>query len=512
MNYTLTTPLFYVNDKPHLGSAYTTVACDAMAIFHRLMGDNVIFITGVDEHGQKIERTANMNGIEPKDHCEAISKKYIDLWNKYEISYDSFVRTSSSSHIQLVEEFYERVKKSGDIYLGRQQGWYCVGCEEYKDNNNKDKAYFCDTHQRECEWRDEENLFFKLSKYQKQIEDLCNKPNFINPKSRQREIVNFVSNGLKDFSISRIDIDWGIPVPDYPGHTFYVWFDALLGYLSAITQYKDTKLDNLLEDGWPADVHFIGKDILRFHAIYWPAMLISAGLDIPKKVFGHGFLTREGQKMGKSLGNVLDPVDLSNNYSNDAVRWYLLKDFQFGNDGDFQEKRFVEIINNDLANTIGNLLNRTSSMSRKWFKDSVPKINRKKIESHYLKEKSKQATLAFKEHMNNIEIKQACESVLSLAIATNTYLNDKAPWKLIKEQSNLEEVSSDIFCVLETIRIIGLLLIPIVPKLSSEILTQLNYNINKADWIKQLEWGNLKSGSKLPEPNPIITRLEYEQP
>ena len=265
-------------------------------------------------------------------------------------------------------QFYERVKESDDIYMGVQKGWYCVGCEEFKDNPENSATYKCPIHQKNLEWKNEENLFFRLSKYQKQIENIINEPSFIEPIERKNEIINFVSRGLKDFSISRTNVSWGIPVPDHNNHTFYVWFDALLGYVSAISSdTKEHSLEKSISGGWPADIHLIGKDILRFHAVYWPAMLISAGMKVPKKVFGHGFLTREGQKMGKSLGNVLDPDLLLSKYGNDPVRWYLIKDISLGNDGDFQDKRFVDIINNDLANTIGNLLNRTLSMSRKWF-------------------------------------------------------------------------------------------------------------------------------------------------
>ncbi len=373
MSFVITTPLYYVNDKPHLGSIYTTIICDSIARYKRLLGEDVIFITGVDEHGLKIQRTANQKSLEPQKHCDEISDIFKNSWKKWNISFDKFIRTSSNNHETIVNEFYGRVKNSGDIYMGIQKGWYCVGCEEFKDNPENSATYKCPIHQKNLEWKNEENLFFKLSKYQSQIEDIINDPSFIEPKERRNEIKNFVSKGLKDFSISRTNVAWGINVPDVKNHTFYVWFDALLGYVSAINSgSKTNSLEKAIKDGWPADIHLIGKDILRFHAVYWPAMLISAGMKVPKKVFGHGFLTREGQKMGKSLGNVLDPNLLLNKYGKDPVRWYLLKNIALGSDGDFQNIRFVDIINNDLANTIGNLLNRTSSMSRKWFNNKVP--------------------------------------------------------------------------------------------------------------------------------------------
>ena len=366
MSFTITTPLYYVNDRPHLGSTYTTLACDTIARFHRLKGEKVTLISGCDEHGLKIQRTAEAAGLKPQAHCDAVSERFRDLWSRWGISLDRFVRTSEPRHRVLVAEFFARVEANGDVVEGRQQGWYCVACEEFKDDPHEAEDPECPIHRRPLEWRDEVNLFFRLSRYQEAIAALVARPGFVMPPSRRREVENFVAGGLKDFSISRIDLPWGIAVPGHPGHTFYVWFDALLGYLTALFGPGETpSLAALAERGWPAQLHVIGKDILRFHAVFWPAMLLSAGLPLPDQVFGHGFLTREGQKMGKSLGNVLDPELLLERCGRDAVRWYLLRDIPFGDDGDFQQQRFQDLVNNDLANTIGNLLNRTSSMARK---------------------------------------------------------------------------------------------------------------------------------------------------
>ncbi len=511
MSFVITTPLYYVNDKPHLGSIYTTLICDSIARYKRLSGEKVIFITGVDEHGLKIQRTASNKNVKPQVHCDEISNIFIQNWRDWDITYNKFVRTSSKNHESIVDEFYRRVKKSDDIYMGVQKGWYCVGCEEFKDNPENSPTQKCPIHQKTLEWKNEENLFFKLSKYQSQIEDLINKPSFIQPKERRNEIINFVSKGLKDFSISRTNVSWGIPVPDTKNHTFYVWFDALLGYVSAISQnFSNPSLETSINNGWPADIHLIGKDILRFHSVYWPAMLLSAGMKVPKKVFGHGFLTREGQKMGKSLGNVLDPNLLLSKYGKEAVRWYLLKDITLGNDGDFQNRRFVDIINNDLANTIGNLLNRTSSMSRKWFNNKVPN-NEDLIIDNTLELYSKEKVNNYIKHFNSYTLDLAANDLLDLAINTNLYLNEKQPWTLIKDKNNISLVSNIIYNVLESIRIIGLLLLPILPDLSSKIDIQLGsiYDKNKS-WIEQLNWGILKHESILPIPNPIIEKLEYE--
>ncbi len=508
MPYTLTTPLFYVNDKPHLGSTYTTIACDALARFNRYQGHDVIFITGVDEHGQKIERSAEAKNISPQQHCDEVSQVYQELWANWSMSHDRFVRTSSEIHTNIVNSFFDRINDSGDIYMGRQQGWYCIGCEEYKDVDPNLKEHKCELHQKVLEWKDEENLFFRLSRFQTQIESLINREDFIFPESRRNEIKNFVKQGLRDFSISRVNLKWGIPVPGYSEHTFYVWFDALVGYLTALfLSHTSTSLDNLGKLGWPASVHMVGKDILRFHAVYWPAMLLSAGLPIPNKLFGHGFLTREGQKMGKSLGNIIDPAELISTYGSDPIRWYLLRDIKFGSDGDFQKERLVNIVNNDLANIIGNLLNRTLSMSRKWFDNGIPLINISNIKSHILASVAEESIKSAITNYSKISFHEAAESILNLASASNIYLNESQPWKVIRTD-DIQKVSEDIYCVLESTRIIGILLAPIVPELSSKIMQQLSYQFNNSNWTLDLNWGLLVPGNKLPEPQPILNKLD----
>jgi len=510
MTYIITTPLYYVNDKPHLGSVYTTIICDSIAKYNRLKGEKVTFITGVDEHGLKIQRTAQSNGLSPSDHCDVISDIFYSNWNDWNISFDKFIRTSSKHHLSIVHEFYKKVRNSNDIYMGVQKGWYCVGCEEFKDNPDNSSTYQCPIHKKNLEWKNEENLFFRLSKYQKEIEELINNENFIEPKERRNEIRNFVSKGLKDFSISRTNLNWGISVPEEEGHTFYVWFDALLGYISAICLNESNQsIDGSINLGWPADVHLIGKDILRFHAVYWPAMLISAGIKPPKKIIGHGFLTREGMKMGKSIGNVLDPKLLLSKYGEDRVRWFLLKDIILGSDGDFQDKRFVDIVNNDLANTIGNLLNRTTSMSRKWFDNSVPTdIN---VKEKQFVELSQKTIDNYLKYFDTYSISQACNEILNFAIKINLYLNDEKPWVLIKNTNNNNQVKQIIYNVLESNRLIALLLKPILSDLSNNILAQLNQiEIENENWKDNLNWGILKPGVKLPKPIPIIEKLEYE--
>ncbi|MGC6482415.1 MAG: methionine--tRNA ligase [Synechococcus sp.] len=513
MTYSLTTPLYYVNDKPHLGSTYTTLACDALARFQRLEGHDVVFITGVDEHGQKIQRTAAERGVSPQEHCDAVTTRYRSLWSAWGISNDRFVRTTAERHWPLVEAFFQRCEANGDIRTGHQTGWYCVGCEEFKDESAEAKDPICPIHQKALEWRDEENLFFCLSNFQERIEALIQQPDFIAPANRRKEIQNFVAGGLRDFSISRVNVSWGLPVPGHPGHTFYVWFDALLGYLTALLDDGGTvDLDRLTSVGWPAQMHVIGKDILRFHAVYWPAMLMSAGLPVPARVFGHGFLTREGQKMGKSLGNVLDPEVLLERCGPDAVRWYLLRDILFGDDGDFQQQRFSDLVNNDLANTIGNLLNRTTSMARKWFGDAVPPTGAAIESDHPLRQHAEASIDQVREAMPAMAFQRASEAVLQLAIQANGYLNERAPWSLMKQPGQEAAVGSDLYAVLECCRIVGVLLNPLVPDLSGRILDQLGQEPMPEQWKDLLIWGNLASDQPLPKPNPVMQRLELESP
>lgn len=520
MTYTLTTPLYYVNDRAHLGSTYTTIACDALARHRRLRGDDVLFITGCDEHGLKIQRTAEASGRTPQSHCDLISDGYRQLWQRWGISHDRFIRTTDPRHRAIVEQFFARVEANGDIRQGRQQGWYCVACEEFKDEPHEHEDPECEIHRRPLEWRDEMNLFFRLSRYQQPIAELIQRPDFVQPPSRRREVENFVASGLKDFSISRLDLPWGIAVPGYSGHTFYVWFDALLGYLTALLEPGDpAELEIALQRGWPAALHVIGKDILRFHAVFWPAMLMSAGLPLPDSVFGHGFLTREGQKMGKSLGNVLDPVQLLDRCGRDAVRWYLLREIPFGEDGDFQQLRFCELVNNDLSNTIGNLLNRTAAMAGRWFGGIVPSAGSAASADHPLATSCLATASSFDAAMERLEFRQAAESLVQLAETANCYLSVAAPWKRFKLEGASPAVAADLYAVLETCRWLALLLTPLVPDLASRMLAQLSCaalvsdrRVDPQAWATARRWGGLVEGASLPEPTPVMQRLELDTP
>jgi methionyl-tRNA synthetase len=517
--FVLTTPLYYVNDLPHIGSAYTTIAADVVARFQRLRGKDVLLITGTDEHGQKIQRTAEALGRSPQAHCDKIVEGFKFLWQELNISYERFSRTTSPRHEAIVREFFQRVWDNGDIYLGQQQGWYCVSCEEFKEERDLLEGHRCPIHvNKEAEWRDEQNYFFRLSRYQRQLEALYQeRPDFIQPHSRRNEVVNFVNQGLLDFSISRVKFDWGFPVPADPSHVIYVWFDALLGYVTALLDPgSEPTLENALSYWWPINLHLIGKDILRFHAVYWPAMLLSAGLPLPGQVFGHGFLTKDGQKMGKSLGNIIDPIDLINRYGADAVRFYFLKEIEFGRDGDFNETRFVNILNADLANDLGNLLNRTLQMANKYCDRRVPPVLAENIPADdVLKSKGLTLGVQVAAAYDTLSFSQACEAILALVRASNKYVDEQAPWTLYK-QGNQVAVEQVLYTVLESVRLAAYLLSPIIPGISNAIYQQLGFTVdfNQKDVDKTLlfthhaQWGVLPAQQALASPQPIFRRLD----
>ncbi|MFQ3618337.1 MAG: methionine--tRNA ligase [Cyanobacteriota bacterium] len=518
--FVVTTPIYYVNDLPHIGSAYTTIAADVLARFHRLKGDSVLMVTGTDEHGQKIQRTAEALGRSPQAHCDEIASGFAALWEQFNIQYDRFIRTTAPRHEAIVKEFFQRVWDAGDIYLGHQQGWYCVSCEEFKEERELLPGKHCPLHpNKEVEWRDEKNYFFRLSKYQDALQTLYeSQPDFIQPDSRRNEVLSFVSQGLQDFSISRVNLEWGIPLPVDPDHTIYVWFDALLNYITAsVEPDQEPTLENAV--WWPASLHIIGKDILRFHAVYWPAMLMSAGLPLPERVFGHGFLTKDGQKMSKSLGNIIDPFDLVQRYNSDAIRYYFLKEIEFGRDGDFSETRFVNILNADLANDLGNLLNRVLKLAHKNCEGKVPGgTGDRPLLDESFEETGRSLGETVTQAYETLAFDQACNAVLSIVRASNKYVDEQAPWMLFK-QGNQSAAERVIYTVLETVRLSAYLLSPIVPDLSSRIYQQLGYPVdfNQLDeafietsipFSAHTRWGTLPPGQPLAAPQPVFQRLE----
>ncbi len=517
--FVITTPLYYVNALPHMGSAYPTIAADVLARFQRLRGKSVLFVTGTDEHGQKIQRSAEAAGLDPQVHCDRIVAQFQALWQQLNIQCDRFIRTTDPRHDQIVNEFYQRVWDQGDIYLGQQQGWYCVACEEFKEERDLLEPHRCPIHPTvEAEWRGEATYFFRLSNYQAKLEALyAAKPDFIQPETRRNEVVSFVSQGLQDFSISRVNVSWGIPVPSDPKHTLYVWFDALLGYVTALLEPDQAPtLSDALSRWYPVNTHLIGKDILRFHAVYWPAMLMSAGLELPDRIFGHGYLTKDGQKMGKTLGNVLDPFELVKQYGADAVRYYFLKEIEFGRDGDFNETRFINILNADLANDLGNLLNRTLKMALKSCEGQVPEPTPALWEGVALVDLAKTLGDRVTQSYEAMAFSEAYEAILTIARMGNKYIDEQAPWTLYK-QGQTSAANHVLYTVLEAVRLAAYLLAPVIPTVSNAIYQQLGYTVDfdnqsqasqRVPFATHTQWGTLPPHQPLGSPQPVFQRLE----
>ncbi|CAN1170829.1 Methionine--tRNA ligase, chloroplastic/mitochondrial [Linum perenne] len=511
--FVLTTPLYYVNAAPHMGSAYTTIAADAIARFQRLLGKKVILVTGTDEHGEKIATAAAACGSSPSEHCDVVSQAYKSLWNDLDISYNKFIRTTELKHEAIVKEFYSRVLANGDIYHADYEGIYCVNCEEYKDEKELLDNKCCPVHLKPCIERKEENYFFALSKYQQKLEEIfSSNPNFVQPSYRLNEVQSWIKSGLKDFSISRASVEWGIQVPDDKRQTIYVWFDALLGYISALAEdNRHTSLQEAVLAGWPASLHLIGKDILRFHAVYWPAMLMSAGLDLPKMVFGHGFLTKDGMKMGKSLGNTLEPNELVQKFGSDAVRYFFLREVEFGNDGDYSEDRFINIVNAHLANTIGNLLNRTLGLLKKNCQSTLVVDSVTAAEGSAIKTTVENLVEKARSSYEKLSLSSACEAVLEIGNAGNLYMDERAPWSLFKQGGAASEAAAkDLVIILEAMRIIAIALSPVAPRLSWRIYEQLGFSEDQfaaVTW-EETKWGGLKAGQVMGQPNPVFARIE----
>ena len=458
----VTTPIYYVNDVPHLGHAYTTIAADTIARFYRIRNYDVFFLTGTDEHGLKIQKKAEELGISPKELVDRNAERFKKLWEFLGIEYTKFIRTTDPYHVEFVQKVFEECYKRGDIYLGEYEGWYCVGCEEFKTEAELAEDYTCPIHQKKCEYIKEPSYFFRLSKYQDKLLELYEKhPEFIQPDYRRNEIISFVKQGLKDLSVTRprSRVKWGIPVPFDPEHTIYVWFDALFNYISA--------LEDKVDIYWPADLHLVGKDILRFHTVYWPAFLISLGYEIPKKVFAHGWWTVEGKKMSKTLGNVVDPYDVVKEFGLDQVRYFLLREVPFGQDGDFSRKAIINRINGELANEIGNLYSRVVNMANKFLGGEVS--------GERDEEYQKVATETIKnyeEYMKAVNFYKAIEEILKFTSYLNKYVDEKQPWSLNKE-GKTRELKKILYTLVDGLYVLTHLLYPITPNKMKEALEML---------------------------------------
>lgn len=525
----VTTPLFYVNASPHMGSAYPTIAADALSRFYAMVGAVPILVTGCDEHGEKIAAAAASKlGVDQcsslqdvQQFCNGVASEFDDLWSKLSIQYDRFVRTTSDQHGQIVKQFMKRVWDNGDIYKSMYDGLYCTGCEEYKVESDLLDDNVCPTHLKPCSSRKEENYFFALSKYQDRLETfLEDNPTFVLPAERRNEVLGWVKSGLRDFSVSRANNPWGIPVPYDESQTIYVWFDALLGYVSALLQdVENPTIEDALSRGWPADVHIIGKDILRFHAVYWPAMLMSAGLPLPRRIVGHGFITKDGMKMGKSLGNTLDPHTLVQTFGADAVRYYFLRGVDFGRDGDFSEQRFIDIVNADLANSLGNLLNRSLNLLKKNCNGVLPLSARNLAtietdeEEGLLRQTSENAAVSAFRCYEALDFVGACEAVMSISNDANMYIDRIAPWTKFKSDNpdDVELARRCIVNVLEASRIVAAGLSAVTPGVSEKVYEALGLGDRfraGLDWDQEMVWGMLSEGMTFGKPKPVFPRLE----
>jgi methionyl-tRNA synthetase len=465
-------------------------------------GSKATFLTGTDEHGQKIEKAAAANSISPQEHCDRFSNDFKELWDLLEINYSHFVRTSNPEHQEFVKTFFDKVNAKGDIYKANYEGLYCVDCEDFKLEKdlekNEDGELMCPIHKKKVENYAQENYFFKLSKYEQALKDYIKEhPDFIAPDYRKNEVLSWLEDGLRDFPISRVNLDWGINIPGDDNQKIYVWFDALLSYISGLkTQQSEVWADET------QITHIIGKDILRFHAIYWPAMLMSAEMPLPDKVFGHGFLTKDGHKMGKTLGNVIEPAELVREYGSDAVRFFFIRDFPFGRDGDFSHESFKIRLNSDLANNLGNLLSRCANLYRKNFKDitALPEI-----ESAYaqLLQTTKEK---FVKNIANINTFVAFEELFSCLSKFNVYINDKAPWKLLKTEveADEQEALKVIYTSLEAVRQVAIMLAAVCPNISIEILKQLG--VIKPENLATLD---NESVAKIAEQDYSLDKLDF---
>ena len=501
----ITTPLYYVNAPPSWG-AYTTIVADAISRYKRMMGFEVCLLTGTDEHGQKIERAAVKQGISPKELADRVAAQYVDLWKRLGIEYDEFIRTTEPRHYAAVGEVYRRAKANGFVYKGEYSGWYCVDCNTYAPETDPAVPAKCPDCGRQTEWISEESYFFKLSAFQDRLLEFYEKnPDFIRPETRRNEITAFVRGGLKDLSISRSKFRWGVPVPDDPGHVFYVWFDALTGYLSGVG--LGGKQDQFTRT-WPADVHLVGKEIVRFHTVYWPAFLMAFDLPAPRCVFGHGFWLVGGEKMSKSRGNVIDPFIVSEVFGSELLRYYLLREMVFGQGCNLSYDAMVQRWNSDLANDLGNLLSRTAAMIAKYRDGVVPSSGQAKGDAE-VQQLAARVIREFRANFEDYSFSRALENVWELIARVNKYIVENEPWAIAEKPSEAGRLDGVLRRAAESLRIASVLLAPVLPQTAQAIWEQLGLDGRIRDArLDSLAWGNSLAGKKIRGGSSLFPRLD----
>ncbi len=510
VKYYITTPIFYPNSSPHIGTAYTTVAADALARYHRLLGDEVYFLTGTDENAQKIVRTAEANHSDPRTYVDGVVERFKELWLALDISYDDFIRTTEPRHHKVVQHIFSKLYEQGDIYKSEYSGWYCTPCETFWMENKlvEGKCPNLDCG-RDVELLKEESYFFRLSKYQDALlRHIEEHPEFIQPLSRRNEMLRFIEGGLEDLCVSRTTFQWGIKVPFDPKHVVYVWLDALINYISALAYPEGDNYKRY----WPADVHIMGKDIVRFHAVIWPIILMALEIPLPKVIYGHGwYLTKDGGKISKSRGNVQDSFELIQRYGSDAIRYFLLREMQVGTDGTYSEDNVVERLNRDLANDFGNFVSRSLAMVVKYRDGIVPRLGQAGSQELELKELSHEVKNAVEKRLEILDPAGALEEIWRFVARCNKYVDETAPWALAKQEEQRERLDTVLYTFMECIRIMAVLTAPFMPGLPPKICALLGLDEGIIRWEEADQWGILKYGIKVQKGEQLFPRIDISQ-